>query len=133
MLPASCASCVQYCIPAIRVRQVTADDVAVVVLHLVKPPLPAHPGRPARIPPAAATSAAANDPCYLAASRAAAAAQAHRPSTAGAVPALALAASVQRAAPAAEADVLRAQQDSRGRCQPRLCKTLREERRGANI
>ena len=75
-------------------RQVTADDVAVVVLHLIAPPPPAHPGRPAGIPPAAATSAAANDPSYLSACRAAAAARAPRPSTAESVPAPA--ASIQR-------------------------------------
>ena len=97
-----------------RVRQVTADDVTVVVLHLVKPPLPAHPGRPNGIPPAAASSAAANDPRYLAASRAAAAARDPRSSTAGSAPAPALAASIQRAAPAPEADVLRTQQGLSG-------------------
>jgi len=89
--------------------------VAVVVLHLVKPPLPAHPGRPAGIPSAAATSAAANDPGYLAASRAAAAAvRPARPSAAEAVPAPALAASIQQAQPAAEADVLRTQRGLSG-------------------
>ena len=50
-----------------------------VVLHLATPPPPAHPGRPAGIPPAATTAAAANDPAFLAASRAAAAADAPRP------------------------------------------------------
>ena len=94
----------------------TADDVAVVVLHLNTPPPPAHAGRPAGIPPAATTAAAANDPGYLAASRAAAAAPAPPPRAAAAavttVPFAATqpAASAVAAVPAAsERERLRAQ------------------------
>ena len=51
--------------------QEDADDVAVVVLHLLPSPPPAHAGRPTHVPPAATSCAAANAPAYLSASRAA--------------------------------------------------------------